>query len=198
MEDTLVLTEETIRDKARSYVPIAEKEAFIRSVSDNCFDRIAIGGGNGEEVPPMWKENGFIRQKYLAGALVKLYFGLEYATEAGDEWLPTDEEYDRIMANCPMNQIERIRKSSKDQGVRDKCYDLIYDFKALERLLSGEIAGMRPAANDLLTRFNRMIEAQTTPEAFEKLAMSAEELQKAMDELKSHRRQLSDGEGEDE
>ena len=122
MEAMLVLTEEIVRDKARSYVPLAEKEAFVRSVSDNCFDRIAIGSGNGEDVPPMWKENGFIKARYLAGALVKLYFGLEYATEAGEEWLPTTEEYDRIMALCPMNQIERIRKSSKDAAVRDKCY----------------------------------------------------------------------------
>lgn len=196
MEDVLVLTEETVRDKARSYVPIAEKEAFIRSVSDNCFDRIAIGGANGEDVPPMWKENGIIRQKYLAGALVKLYLGLEYATEDGDEWLPTDAEYDRIMGGNPMNQLERIRRSTKDGNIRDKCYDLTYDFKALERLLNGEIAGMKPAANDLLTRFSRMVDAQTSPEAFEKLAMSAEELQKTVEELKEQRRKSAAAEGE--
>ena len=192
----VVLTEETIRDKARSYVPMAEKEAFVRAVCDNCFDRIAIGSGNGEDVPPMWKENGFIKARYLAGALVKLYFGLEYATEAGEEWLPTTEEYDRIMALCPMNQIERIRKSSKDAAVRDKCYDLIYDFKALERLLTGEIAGMRPAANDVLSRFNRMIEAQTTPEAFEKLAMSTAELEKELEALKEHSLQRNEAGGD--
>ena len=184
METMLVLTEEIIRDKARSFVPLAEKEAFVRSVSDNCFDRISIGGINGEDVPPMWKENGFIKQKYLAGALTRLYFGLEIETEAGDEWLPTEAECDRIMAGCPMNQIERIRKNSKDAAVRDKCYDLIYDFKALERLLTGEIAGMRPAANDVLSRFNRMMEAQTSPEAFEKLAMISDELKKELESMK--------------
>lgn len=197
MEAVLVLTEEIIRDEARSYVPLAEKEEFIRSVSDNCFDRIAIGSGNGEDIPPMWKENGFIKQKYLAGALAKLYFRLEFATEDKDEWLPTTEEYDRIMAGCPINQIERIRKSSKDSAVRDKCYDLLYDYKALERLLTGEIAGMRPAANDVLSRFNRLMEAQASPEAFEKLAMSAEELKKAMDDLKGSRGQISEAGGEE-
>ena len=186
MEDKLVLTEELIRDKARSYVPMAEKEAFVRGVSDNCFDRIAIGSGNGEDVPPMWKENAFIRQRYLAGALARLYLGLEIATEEGDEWLPTTEEYDRITSGCPMNQLDRIRRASKDTAVRDKCYDLAYDFKTLERLLSAEIAGMKPAANDMLSRFNCMIEAQTTPEAFEKLAASASELQKELDAVKSN------------
>ena len=197
MEAMLVLTEEIIRDKARTYVPFAEKEDFVRSVSDNCFDRIAIGGKNGEDVPPMWKENGFIKQKYLAGALVKLYLGMEFDTESGDKWLPTTEEYDRIMGGCPINQIERIRKNAKDKDVRDRCYDLLYDFKTLERLLSGEIAGMRPAANDVLSRFNRLMEAQTSPEAFEKLAMSAEELKKEMDALKAHGLQLSEAGGEE-
>ena len=186
MEDTLVLTEEILRDKARSYIPLAEKTAFIRSVADNCFDRIAIGGGDGEDVPPMWKENCTIKQKYLAGALAKLYFGLEIATEGDDPWLPTEKEFDRIMGGFPMNQMERIRRAAKDPALRDKCYDIAYDFKTLERLLSGEIAGMKPAANDILSRFNRLMAAQTTPEAFEKLAAAADELQKKMDELKSH------------
>lgn len=196
MEDMLVLTEEIIR-AARSYVPLAEKEDFVRSVSDNCFDRIAIGSRNGEDIPPMWKENGFIKQRYLAGALMKLYLEIDFIGEKGDKRLPTQTEYDWIMAGSPINQIERIRKSSKDTEVRDKCYDLLYDFKTLERLLTGEIAGMRPAANDTLSRFSTMMEAQTSPEAFEKIAASAEDLKKAMDELGASRTQLLETGGEE-
>ena len=110
--------------------------------------------------------------------------GLELA-EKDDPWLPSEEACDAYFASFPISQLERIKKTTQDKELRDKIYDLLSDYRALEKLLNAECYGLLPAMNDTLSRFQMMMSAQTTPESVESLMNSIEELERDLNERKA-------------
>ena len=68
-----------------------------------------------------------------------------------------------------------MKKRTADKSLQDKIYDLLADYKTLEKLLNAECYGLLPAMNDTLSRFQMMMAAQTTPEAMDALMKSVEE-----------------------
>lgn len=138
---------------ARTYVPIAVKEDFVRQNAGKCFDRMAISLDD-ESLPEMFKENTFLRSRYMMTVLVKLYLGLEGVFgEPGDEWLMTQTDYDRFAGSHIVSQIERW-KSDKD--TRNICFDLLSDYYDLDKRMSTEIRGLLAVHNDTLTRSQTM------------------------------------------
>lgn len=175
------VTEGLLREKARTYVPIAEKMQFVDDVVVRCFDPISISGADDEALPPMYKENTGRKMRYLAGGLAKLYLGEGYSTADDDDpWMMTDEAYDYFWGGRPVSQIERVRRFSKDKDLQDQCYDMMQDYKELSNLLNSEIHGLMRAMNDPVARFQMLMAAQSTPEYFQKMT---EELEAAQREL---------------
>lgn len=182
------ITEEMFTEKARTYVPIAEKQSFVDEVVVRCFDPISISGADGADIPPVYKENIGRRMRYLAGGLAKLYLGEGFATENDDDpWMMTDEAYDYFWGGRPISQIERLRRFSKNKALQDQCYDLMQDYKELTNMLNSEIHGLMRAMNDTLSRFQMLIEAQTTPEYFQSLTKNLEEVQQELAEYAANR-----------
>ena len=177
-----IVTEDQIRDKARSYVPIKEKQGFINDVAGLCFDVLNISATTGDTAtPPLYKENPAKKQKYLAAAIAKLYLGEGFTKEDEDDpWMMTDVDYDFFSAVRPLSQIERIRRGTKDRELQDKCFDLMQDFKDLREMLNSEIHGLMRAMNDVLARFQLLQAMQATPEY---LQGQAKELDKLKGEI---------------
>ena len=175
-----IITEELIRDKARSYVPIKEKQDFVNAVSGLCFDVLNISANTGDSAtPPLYKENPAKKQKYLAAAIAKLYLGEGFTQASEDDpWMMTDEDYDFFSVVRPLSQIERIRRGTKDRELQDKCFDLMQDYKDLREMLNSEIHGLMRAMNDTLARFQMLQAVQATPEYLE-------EQKEALDKLKN-------------
>ena len=139
-------------------------------------------------MPPFYKENASIKLKYMMGALLRLYLGVD--TEAQDENDPcgmSDGEYDEYAACFPMSQIERLKRGTKDKELQDKIYDLLADYKSTEKLLNAECYGLLPAMNDALSRFQMMLNAQTTPEIMSELQKTVEGVQRELEEYKAAR-----------
>lgn len=191
---SFIVTEEMIADRATDYVPVAEKQRFVDDVVVRCFDPLTVAGVSGvEEMPPMYKENSFRRNKYLAGALVMLYLGEDFSPVSDDDpWMMTDEFYDFFSSAKPIAQIERIRRTSKDNAIKDKCFNLISDYKELRDLLNSEIHGLMKAMNDTLSRYQMMTAAQVTPEFVEKLLGDAKSLQSMLDTYADQRQKGAD------
>lgn len=187
-----IVTEELIRDKARSYVPIKEKQDFINAVSGLCFDVLNISATTGDSAtPPLYKENPAKKQKYLAAAIAKLYLGEGFTqADEDDPWMMTDEDYDFFSTVRPISQIERIRRGTKDRELQNKCFDLIQDFKDLREMLNSEIHGLMRAMNDTLARFQMLQAIQTTPEYLEE---QKEALDKLKDEITEYVSQIQKG-----
>ena len=182
------LTEEHLRDVAVSYVPMRDKEEFIKDVSPGCFDKMEIGTENGDPLPPFYKESAVRKHRYMTAALLKLYLRLGYDAEAeADPWSITDESYEAASRSCLISQLERIKKRTADKELQDKIYDLLADYKLLEKLLNAECYGMLPAMNDTVSRFQMMMSAQTTPEAMEALMKATEEAKRDLEEYREKR-----------
>lgn len=179
-----IVTEDLIRDKARSYVPIKEKQDFINAVSGLCFDVLNISTTTGDSAtPPLYKENPAKKQKYLAAAIAKLYLGEGFTPEdENDPWMMTDEDYDFFSTVRPLSQIERIRRTTKDRELQDKCFDLAQDFKDLREMLNSEIHGLMRAMNDTLARFQMLQAIQATPEYLEEQKEAIDKLRNEIDE----------------
>lgn len=188
-----IVTEDLIRDKARSYVPIKEKRDFINTVSGLCFDALNISATTGDSAtPPLYKENPAKKQKYLAAAIAKLYMGEGFTqADEDDPWMMTDEDYDFFSTVRPLGQIERIRRGTKDRELQNKCFDLIQDFKDLREMLNSEIHGLMRAMNDTLARFQMLQAVQSTPEY---LAEKKEEIERLKGEIESYMSELQKGE----
>lgn len=135
---------------ARDYVPIEEKEQWAAETAQKCFDRLAITADD-EPVPPMYMLNYGLKSRYLAAVLAEKYLNADYEADEKDTGLMSVAEYDKWAGGHVLNQIERWKR---DNDVRDKCFDILADYKELSKHLSVQIEGMLRVQNDELIRQN--------------------------------------------
>lgn len=132
---------------AKTYLPLAQKEAFCRKNSERCFDRLKITMDKGDELPPLWMENTALKKRYLMTALVRDYLGL--ACEEEDD-LMTEADYDRWAGAHIFMQLERLKKEKG--AVCDTCYDLLSDYFELSKMFESQMKGRLNAMNDPVSR----------------------------------------------
>lgn len=165
-----------VLEGAESYVPIAKKVDFVNHCAQRCFDRLGITAEDGAKpissLPPMWKENVELKSRYIMGGLLKLYLKQNPQTEDGDEWLVSRETYDEWGKLHILNLIERTKSNA---ALRDKCFDLLQDYKALEKMLNTEVYGMLAVMNDSVSRAIAQIESSITPESLKQTTAALEE-----------------------
>ena len=186
------ITEEDIRN-ASTYVPIGEKTKFVDYLGDNrCFQVLSIMYGE-EAMPPMYRENHELKSRYMLTALLKMYLHKDVETVEGDEWLMPRDEYDRWCENHVFNTIERFKSN---QVLRDKVFNLLYDYKDLEKRVNLELYGQLNVMNDVILRTVQKLGEQTTPETMKQLSdtlnMLKDAEQQFQDEL-SRRNAIIDG-----
>lgn len=177
--ELLKLTPEELIFRARSYLPMAQKREFVERVAPKCVNLVSLGAAeNGEKqnvmLPDMHMENTERKARFLMGALVKLYLKIDFDGAEGDPDLLSWDDYDRFAGNHVINQIERMKS---DRDVRDKCFDLLQDYRVLEKMLNTEVYGMLQVQNDPLTRFLAYMQMTTTPENIRKMQEQTEKLQ---------------------
>lgn len=174
------ITEETVQE-ANTYVPLMDKVAFVEYAAERCFDRLHVSMKDDVlDLPmaPMYKENTQLKSRYLMGALLVLYLRQEYEPVEGDMWLMAADDYDRWAGGHLFNQLERMKATAP--ALRDKIFELLADYRDLEKRLSMEIRSLLQVMNDPVVRILGTMQAQTTPAAFQK---GKEELEKLTAEL---------------
>lgn len=171
------LTEEGLL-AARDYVPLMEKAAFAAECAGRCFDRMEVRVESGQ-VLPYFKENVERRSRYLMGGFVKLYLGADFEPVEGETYLMSADDYDRWAGGHIFNQIDRMK--GKGPELRDKAFDLLADYRDLEKMLKTEIYGMLQAMNDPVSRFQDLAAQSMTPEAVQKTLNDLKEARSAFD-----------------
>ena len=157
-------------EKARDYIPIAEKEAWAAEIAPLCFSQLSITA-DGNTMPPMYMVNTGLKSRYLMAALCTMYFGIPI--ENSDDKLMTEEEYDSWAGSHVFNQLERWKR---DADVKYKAFDLAFDYKDLEKRLSTQISGLLAAQNDMVVRMAQDTAAQV--KALPEILDALKELQK--------------------
>ena len=180
METKKILTEEDIRN-ATAYLPLAQKTVMARTYAQDCLLRFDLSTGN-EEVdkyfPSRFQENP--QKRMLYGMLV---FLREYLKKMDTEDLST-EQYDEWGESAIFNQLDRF-KSSKDQEIRNKAYDIADDYREFYRMLGTEINSLCETKNDVLARFVQYSTASQSPEALKAQLDKLEELTNTLEGMKS-------------
>ena len=69
--------------------------------------------------------------------------------------------------------------------LRDKAFDLLADFRDLEKMLNTEIYANLAVMNDVVARMNMAMQSAVTPESLQELTAMAEELKKTADDMQN-------------
>lgn len=183
--ERIVITEEQMQ-KAVSYVPIKTKEDFVDNCCGLCIAKTQINLGIGENagMPDMSIENTFIKSRCLMTALCVLYIGIpisDIKRTGNNPWLMEEDEYDRYAMSHIVNQIERMKGNA---NLRDKAFDLLRDYRDLEKRLNTSIYNMMAVMNDPINRMFQKLATDISSAALEEQKKSLEELQKQMEALK--------------
>lgn len=178
---------EDILINARDYVPYAEKKRFLDECAGRCFDKLAISADGGAELvamPPMYKKNPFLVRRYMSAALLMLYLNLPCAPEnrERDAWLISPDKYDEIAASHIFNQLDRMKSKASSPAYKDKIFDLIADYRELEKMMNDEIYALLQVMNEPVSRLLASIQLTATPDS---LRSAAEQLKNVRDELET-------------
>lgn len=174
------LTEQQI-EKAESYVGLQQKEEFVEACMKQCLASVEVSLGGEDPMPTMFMESTFMKSKYLMCAFAKLYLKEEVEAEEGDTWLMTTEAYDEWAGSHVFNQLERMKDKKE---LRDKCFDILKDYRDLERRLTTAVKGYMAVINDPINRMFQKLYEQTSEEALEQKKQEVAKLVEEVNKLK--------------
>lgn len=173
----------------RDYVPLTEKMQFVAEAADGCFDRMELkisGGADSLPMPPMYKDNTSIKSRMLMGAFVKLYLEEAFETDGENPWLMSVPDYDRFCGSHIFNQIERMKAEGGE--VRDKAFDVLSDWRDLEKRFNTEVYNLMQVMNEPVSRIMMAMQMQTTPEAMQGLKEELESVKKEVEDYAKHKK----------
>lgn len=191
-ENTIKITAEDIKN-ATTYTELGIKEVLARNIASLLMEPVEINVDGNSALPPMYRENRKLRQQYQMGILATMLhreYTLEKVkikTDDGTEerqlaWCMSADDYNVWASSHVMNQLERLKKG-KDGVDVNKIFDLLYDYKALEMMLSGAIRDELEERNDLFNRAMQYFSVAALQSAMDK--MMDRELPKVISELKA-------------
>ena len=130
-------------------------------------------------MPALYKDNISRKQRYLMGALATLYLRKPYEP-TGDKFLMAADDYDAWAGSHIFNQLERLK--TRGGEVRNRIFDILTDFRDLEKRLNVETYNLVQLQNDPCTRLYTMIVQQSSSEY---MKANLEELKKQKEELEA-------------
>lgn len=172
---------------AKTYLPLAEKIAFVEKAAARCQNLVRITGESETQtnaLPSMHMENTERKMRYMMYALLHYYLGIEELDTEADGMLLSMGEYDEYAKDHPLNQIERKKQNAE---VREVCFDLMHDYRVLEKMLNAEVYGMLQVQNDPVSRWLSYQQNTMTPEYMQALAGELKDTQDQFYELMNKR-----------
>ena len=159
----------TKHNEWKTYIPLLEKQKIAGHIAAGSLVRyhstVDYGGEElfdaaitAEDVPTRWR--------YMMGVLFKFYLRIDFDPVEGEDYLMAADDYDRAASAHILNVLERMKS---DAAARDKVFDLLRDYKDLERMVSVELSAQLAARNDILPRILQVLTQTATPAALANL-----------------------------
>ena len=159
------MTDKTITEdiilNATLYVPIAKKSALARTFAEDCISKVEIKL-NDDVLPPRYQENPMMKSLYGMMTLLSEYLHMMPTDDEGNVSMDADT-FDEWGEASIMNQLDRM-KSSKNQEIRNRVYDVLDDYREFYRMLGVEISSLLANKNDALSRFMQYFQSEITPD----------------------------------
>ena len=185
------MTDKTITEdiilSATLYVPIAKKSALARAFAEDCISKVEIklnGDDASSILPPRYQENPMMKSLYGMMTLLSEYLHMMPTDDEGNVSMDADT-FDEWGASSIMNQLDRM-KSSKNQEIRNRVYDILDDYREFYRMLGVEISSILANKNDMLSRFMQYFQSEITPDLMKGLM---DNLTSVMQEAKDYQEQ---------
>lgn len=159
------ITEEMIKN-AKSYIPILEKQEIARQIAKASIENLKVDDVNKGILPELVGENMGMKEMLLLQAFLGNYFDIK-AKEYADTF------YDEYNSDNIYNQLQRFKSNTE---LRDKCYDILDDFKLLKKMVSSEINNIKIVENDTLGRFMLSMSIGSDPETLKNALKDLSEL----------------------
>ena len=185
-KEKFIITIEMIR-AASDYIPFDEKRTIAEDQAPACL--IATDKSTDEiatetqlPIPQLYKERCGAKQYFLMYYFLTKYLHVKIAENG---W--STEEYDYYASSHIFNQLERFKSS--DVEIKNKVFDILYDYKQLKSMLEVEIYNLKEAKNSALDRLQDSISLFASPENVTKLN---ELMQKNLGELETAQQKLAE------
>ena len=198
-EYAVTITEEDI-ERASSYTLLSGKEEITRAIAHLCVEPVEVNIEEGSALPPMFRENRKLRHQFQMGLLAFL-LGRQYPQQMvrirekdGPKEEPIalcmdEDTYNEWASSHVMNQIERLKKTANKE-LLNKIFDVMYEYRAFELMISGAIRDQLEVLNDSFNRFMRYFSMEAVDAAMK--SMMDGELASMMKEM-SERKGEADG-----
>lgn len=171
-----------IIDQACDYIPLMEKQKMAETIGQKCVARVQMTmvgtDGRKKGLPDRFQETQLLTNLYLMGILAKCYLHIPYD---GDGDTREDNPYyglqmplnvyDRFAGSHVMNQLEQLKT---DKACKDKIYNILYDYRKLQRMISAEIEMAVEHQNDVVWRFLNVMEMNAQESLLKDMEESAE------------------------
>ena len=193
MENEFKVTSE-IMANAKTYIPIAMKEMIANEVARACVketykvrphaDKTAYAGDYG--LSPNYCESVSSKARVMMTILLSQYLGIW-----GDDtaFLCDIGNYDQWAEAHVLNQIERFKGSE----YREKAFDILSDYREMERYLNSAVYSVLRELNDPVTRFMSAIGEITSADGVQKAMDAIAEAQKGISEEMKRQEEIIHG-----
>lgn len=184
-KDKFKITEEMISN-AKDYISFTDKIAIVNDLAESCIETVdKITDGIATEtqlpIPQLYKEKVGAKQYFLMYYLLTKYLHIDIKA---DKW--DDKQFDYYASSHIFNQLERFKSGEKE--VKDKVFDILYDYKQLKQMLETEIFNLKESRNNTLDRIQNSISLFASPENVKQLN---DLLQKTIGEVETAQKKLA-------
>lgn len=161
-----------LMEKAKTYMPLAEKQTVSLQIAKLCLLDVVNEKETAEvnkilALPAVQGENAALKSILLQNTLLAHYFDIELSEEQN-----AYEQYDFYAGGALINQIERYKLNP---AFKEKAFDIISDFKELQRMVYIEIENLKLHYNNPIYRLLSAISVYATPEKVKEITAKMQE-----------------------
>lgn len=171
MNEYFRITDELMQ-KAKTYMPLADKQVISYQIARHCLISVVDEKEDHDinkilALPAVQGENAPLKAILLQNTLLGFYFDIEL-----DEKKDSYEQYDFYAGGAMINQIERYKVNPL---FKEKAFDILTDFKELQRMVYIEIENLKSHYNNPIYRLLSALSVYSTPERVTELAKKLQE-----------------------
>ena len=194
MADEFKITKE-IMQNATTYIPIGMKELIAATLARACVKETGLIKPEDVEVEqdeymlePVYGENTLNKARCMMGILLAFYL----KQRSDDDSIMCDVElYDKWAGAHVLNQIERYKTGE----MREKAFDLLSDYREMEKMLNSAIYSVLREMNDPIKRLVHVIGAMGSEEGMQRAIAMMEEAQAGIQKEQERQERIIKGEG---
>ena len=167
MENRQFQVTNEIMANAKCYMPVLTKEVIAQDVARACIKETSTIGEQTDDLdagfamPPVYCESPSSKSRVMMAILLSYYLGV---VDSNEKLMLNLETFDGWAGAHVLNQIERFKATEH----REKAFNLLSDYREMERYLNSAIYSVLREMNDPVKRFLSTLSLMGTDEQIKK------------------------------